>query len=198
MSRYNPQDKFARKAREEGYKARSVYKLEAIQKRFNLLKPGMKVLDLGAAPGSFLQYISQIIGEEGLAIGIDLQKIDDLKLENVKTYQGDIFDKSLLIKIVKENDIQRFNLITSDLAPKTTGIKSVDGNASLELNLQVLEIAKDFLRRGGSLVMKILPGFSEGELIGEARKKFDEVRKYRPQAIRKTSGESYIIALNRS
>jgi len=198
MNRYSPQDKFARKAREEGYKARSVYKLEAIQKRFDLLKPGMKVLDLGAAPGSFLQYISQIIGEEGLAIGIDLQKIDDLKLENVKTYQGDIFDKSLLIKIVKENDIQRFNLITSDLAPKTTGIKSVDGNASLELNLQVLEIAKNFLRRGGSLVMKILPGFNEGELIGETRKQFKEVRKYRPQAIRKTSGESYIIALDRS
>jgi len=197
MSKYNPHDKFFERAKQKGYRARSVFKIQAIDERYHMLKSGMKVLDLGAAPGSFLQYIAEVIGEKGLAIGIDLQTIEDLKLANVKTYQGDIFDEELYKKIVQENDLNQFDLITSDLAPKTTGIKSVDGNASLELNLQVLEVAKKYLKRGGGVVMKILPGFNEGDLIGEARKMFSTIKKFRPQAVRKTSSESYIVCLNK-
>lgn len=197
MNQYNPQDRFARKAREEGYKARSVYKLEAIDEKYSLLKPGMTVLDLGAAPGSFLQYISEKVGERGLAVGIDLQEIDDLGLENVRTYQGDIFDEKLYTKIVQESGLEKFDLITSDLAPKTTGVKSVDGARSLELNLRVLEVAKNYLRKGGSVVMKMLPGFNEGDLVGEARKMFRQVKKYRPQAIRKSSAESYVVCFTK-
>ncbi|MBU0706096.1 RlmE family RNA methyltransferase [Patescibacteria group bacterium] len=198
MTKYQSQDKFFKKAKEEGYRARSVFKLQAIDERYHLLRPGMKVLDLGAAPGSFLQYIGEKIGERGVGIGIDLQKIEDLKLVNVKTYQGDIFDEELYKKIVRENGLDKFDLITSDLAPKTTGIPFVDGGASLDLNLQVLEVVAKYLRRGGGLVMKILPGFNEGDLIGEARKIFRVIRKYRPQAVRKSSGESYIVCLKKS
>ena len=197
MPQYQPQDIFFRRAKEVGYRARSAFKLEAIEDRYHLLKPGMKVLDLGAAPGSFLQYISRQIGEKGLAVGIDLQKIDDLKLPNVKTYQGDINDEELYNKIVQENGLNQFDLVTSDLAPKTTGIAFVDGGASLDLNLMVLEVANQYLKRGGAVVMKILSGFNEGDLIGEARKQFRLVKKFRPQAIRKTSGESYIICLDK-
>ena len=197
MPQYQPQDKYFQRAKAEGYRARSAFKLEAIEERYHLLKPGMKVLDLGAAPGSFLQYISQRIGEKGLAIGIDLQKIEDLKLPNVRTYQGDINDEGLYKKIVQENGLNQFDLITSDLAPKTTGIAFVDGGASLALNLMVLEVAKKYLRKEGAVIMKILPGFNEGDLVGEARKQFRLVKKFRPQAIRKTSGESYIICLGK-
>lgn len=197
MPKFNPQDKFFKRAKEEGYRARSAFKLQAIDEKFRLFKPGMKVLDLGAAPGSFLQYVSGRIGEKGMAIGIDLQNIDDLELENVKTYVGDIFDDELYKKIVQENGLNRFDSITSDLAPKTTGIPFLDGGASLDLNLQVLEVAKKWLKKGGGVVMKILPGFNEGDLVGEARKIFGQVKKYRPQAIRKSSGESYIVCLGK-
>jgi len=197
MSKFDPQDKFFKKAKEGGYRARSVFKIQAIDERYHMLKSGMKVLDLGAAPGSFLQYIAEVIGEKGLAIGIDLQVIDDLELPNVKVYRGDIFDVELYKKIVQENGLKQFDLITSDLAPKTTGIPFVDGNASLTLNLQVLEVAKNYLKRGGGVVMKILPGFNEGDLIGEAKKYFGQVKKFRPQAVRKTSSESYIICLSK-
>lgn len=197
MSQYQVQDRFFKKAKEEGFRARSAFKLQAIDEKYRLLKPGMEVLDLGAAPGSFLQYISQRIGNKGLAIGVDLQPISDLKLKNVKTYVGDIFDQDLYKKIVQENYMKQFDLITSDLAPKTTGIAFVDGNASLELNLQVLMAAGYYLKKGGSLVMKTLPGFNEGSLIGEVRKHFKQVRKVRPEAVRKTSGESYIVGLKK-
>jgi 23S rRNA (uridine2552-2'-O)-methyltransferase len=197
MPQYQPQDKYFQKAKEQGYRARSAFKLEAIQERYHLLESGKKVLDLGAAPGSFLQYISQQIGEKGLAIGIDLQKIEDLKLQNVRTYQGDINNEELYKKIVQENGLIQFDLITSDLAPKTTGIAFLDGGASLDLNLMVLEVARKYLKKGGDVVMKILPGFNEGDLVGEANKHFRLVKKFRPQAIRKTSGESYIICLDK-
>lgn len=197
MPQYQPQDKYFQRAKEQGYRARSAFKLEGIEERYHLFKPGMKVLDLGAAPGSFLQYISRQVGEKGLAVGIDLQKIADLKLPNVKVYQGDINDTSLYKKIVQENGLKEFDLITSDLAPKTTGIAFVDGGASLDLNLMVLEAAKLYLRKDGAVVMKILPGFNEGDLVGEAIKQFRLVKKFRPHAIRKSSGESYIICLGK-
>jgi len=195
MSKYEAQDKFFKKAKEEGYRARSAFKLQAIDERFRLLKPGMKVLDLGAAPGSFLQYIVSRIGEKGMAIGIDLQKIEGLKEGNVKAYQGDIYDEELYKKIVQENGLNEFDLITSDLAPKTTGIPFVDGGASLDLSLQVLEVAKEWLKKGGGVVMKILPGFNEGDLLGILRKNFVQVKKFRPEAIRKSSGESYVVCI---
>lgn len=194
---YTVQDKYFKKAKEEGFRARSVFKLEGIQERYHILKPGMKVLDLGAAPGSFVQYISQAVGGKGLVIGIDLTAIEPLKLGNVTTYQGDIFDDELYKKIVQEKKVRFFDVITSDLAPKTTGIKFLDGDASLALNLQVLTVAQKYLKNGGSLVMKILPGFNESDLIVEAQKQFATVKKARPEAIRKSSAESYIICLNK-
>ncbi len=195
MNHFNPHDRYFKRAKEEGFRARSVFKLEGIQERFDLLKPGMRVLDLGSAPGSFLQYISQKVGSGGVAIGVDLQKIQDFEEKNIQTFQADIFDEQAIDYILDDLGVTRFDLLTSDLAPKTTGIKSLDGNASLALNLQVLALAKKYLRKGGNVVMKTLSGFNEGDLVGEARKMFKEVRKYRPEAIRKSSHESYVIGL---
>ena len=194
---FKVQDRFFKKAKEEGYRARSIYKLEAIQNRFHMLKPGDYVLDLGSAPGSFLQYIATIIGGNGIAVGIDLQEIAPLKRSNIFTYIGDIYDDAIIKKIIHKHDIREFDVVTSDLAPKTSGIKFMDGGRSLELNLQVLNIARKYLRKGGSVVMKILPGFNEGDLISEASQFFRSVKKFRPEAIRKSSGESYIVCIGR-
>jgi len=194
---YQPQDKFFKKAKDEGYRARSAFKLESIQKRFHIIKSGDRVLDLGAAPGSFMQLIQKIVGKSGLVIGIDLTPIKPFKQPNIKSYAGDIFDESVYEKILAENNLSEFDVITSDLAPATTGIKSVDAGRSLDLNLQVLEICKKHLKKGGHAVMKILPGFNEGDLIGEAKKQFKTVKKFRPDAVRKSSAESYIIGMKR-
>lgn len=197
MGNYESKDRYFNRAKQEGYRARSAYKLEAIQNKFHILKPYDKVLDLGAAPGSFLQYMSKIIGEKGIAIGIDLQEIKPMGLKNVRTYAGDIFDDELNKKIVQENNIGKFDIITSDLAPSTSGVKFLDAGRSLDLSLKVLDIAEKYLKKGGFAVIKILPGFNEGDLIGEAKKIFKTVKKFRPEAVRKTSGEKYIICLNR-
>jgi 23S rRNA (uridine2552-2'-O)-methyltransferase len=157
----------------------------------------MTVLDLGAAPGSFMQYIAKRVGEKGMVIGIDLQAIEPLRNANVFTYQADIFDDEMYKKIVQKRGIEHFDLITSDLAPKTTGVRFMDGGASLELNLQVLEVAKQYLRRGGGVVMKVLTGFNEGELIGPVKEVFKVVKKLRPDAVRKSSDESYLICRNK-
>ncbi len=193
MNKFNVQDQYSKKAREQGYRARSIFKLEEIQDKFKLIKSGDNVLDLGAAPGSFLQYISKIVGENGGAIGIDLQKIESLRLSNVETYVGDIFDD----KVYTQIDIDQFDVITSDLAPKTSGVAFMDGGRSFDLNLKVLEVCEKHLKKGGNAVMKILSGFSEGELVGPAKQMFKQVRKMRPKAIRKSSGESYIVCLKK-
>lgn len=207
MSQFNVQDKYFQRAKQEGYRARSVYKLEGIQERYNILKAGDKVLDLGGAPGSFLQYISRIVGEKGIAVGVDLQKIEPFPEKNIVALQADIFDEDLNTKIVQElntkftqklntNFIQ-FNVITSDLAPKTSGVKFMDGGASLDLSLQVLELAKSQLKKGGHCIIKFLPGFNEGDLLAPANEIFKTVRKFRPDAIRKSSGEKYLVCLNK-
>lgn len=190
---FTPQDKYFKKAKDEGYRARSVFKLEAVQDRFHIIKPGDIVLDLGAAPGSFLQYISKIVGEKGVAVGIDLNEIEPMRLKNVRTYKGDIFDDAVYGKI----GVDEFDVITSDLAPNTSGVRFLDAGRSLDLSLKVLDVSKKFLKRGGSLLIKFLPGFNEGDLLKPAGAMFRTVKKIRPEAIRKTSGESYLVCLNK-
>ena len=195
---YQPQDRYFKKAKEDGYRARSAYKLDEIQKRFHIIKNGDKALDLGAAPGSFMQLISKIIGEKGLVIGIDLKPINELKKPNAKSYQGDIFDKKIYDGILAENGISEFDVITSDLAPSTTGIKSVDAGRSFQLNEQVLKVAEKYLKKGGHVVMKTFPGADYSELIKLAKKQFRNVKILKPQAVRQSSREVYIICIEKT
>ncbi len=190
---YNPQDKFFKKAKEQGYRARSAFKLEAIQKRFHLIRFGDKVLDLGAAPGSFLQLIEKIIGSKGLAVGIDLNPIEDLKKPNVKTIVGDILDESIYQKF----SIDQFDVITSDLAPSTSGIKSVDAGRSFQLNEQVLKVAEKHLRPGGHVVMKAFPGAEHQQLLKKTKGMFKSIKIFKPEAVRKSSKEEYVIGLTK-
>ena len=196
MPHYNPQDRFFKKAKQEGYRARSAFKLEEIQSKFHIIKQGDKVLDLGAAPGSFIQFISKIIGG-GMVIGIDLKPITDFKKPNIKTYQGDIFDDVVYSQIKSDTSLDSFNVLTSDLAPSTSGIKSLDAGRSFLLNDQVLNVAEKYLKKGGNALMKIFPGADLDKLMQRAKQMFRETKISKPEAVRKSSREIYIICIGK-
>src|SRR5688500_7932721 len=118
---YQPQDRFTRRARLQGFKARSVYKLQELNNEFQLINPNFKVLDIGSAPGSWLQFISSQIRPNGIAIGIDLKQTDKIA-DNVQSFTVNINDADKLSKIFSELNIDQFDLIVSDIAPNTTGI----------------------------------------------------------------------------
>lgn len=126
-----------------------------IEEKYRLIQPGMKVLDLASAPGSFLQVLSKKVGPEGFVVGVDIQKIEPLGHANVKTFQESVFEHEKISKCFESVGISEFDLITSDIAPSTTGMTGVDQYRSIELNLAILEIADKFLKRGGHLVLKV-------------------------------------------
>lgn len=194
---YQPHDRYFQKAKDQGYRARSVFKLEEIQDRFHLIRPGNKVLDLGAAPGSFLQYIQKVIGPNGLLIGVDLTPIKPLGFSNTKTYVGDVFDDKIYTLIAKENGVHQFDVITSDLAPATSGVKFVDAGRSFDLSCKVLEAGRRYLRTGGNLLIKAFPGVDHAQLIARARELFTKVQIAKPEAVRSSSREEYLVAMGK-
>ncbi len=195
--RFDPKDKYFQKAKDEGYRARSAFKLDAIQKRFKLIRSADKVLDLGAAPGSFMQIAGRIVGDKGLVVGIDLLPIKPFRQLTMLAFEGDIFDEAVYEKVEVEAGVTLFDVITSDLAPATTGIKSVDAGRSFQLNEQVLKVSEGHLKRGGHVVMKAFPGVDHSELIRLAKKQFMHVKLFKPDAVRKSSKEVYIIGIGK-
>jgi len=194
---YQPQDRYFKKAKEQGFRARSAFKLEEMQARLHIIRSGDRVLDLGAAPGSFMQLISKIVGEKGLVIGVDLKPISDIKLGNTKSYEGDIFDEKIYTKILTENNLKNFDVITSDLAPSTTGIKSLDAGRSFQLNEQVLKVAEKYLKKGGNVLLKAFPGADHNELMHLVKQNYQGVKVFKPEAVRSTSREVYIVGIGK-
>lgn len=193
---YNHRDKYSKKARDNGLRARSFFKIEEIDKKEQLLRPGMHILDLGAAPGSFMQYAVRVLGPEGLVIGIDLSKIDPLNGQaKVVMHQADIFAEETKAWL-KESHPRPFDAIVSDLAPKTTGMKDVDHWASIELSYEVLRYCKDFLKPRGSCLMKVFQGEDFDRFLHFTKKRFKVVKIRKPDAVRDSSREVYIVALD--
>src|SRR3989344_4630575 len=192
---YVPHDKFAQKAKEKGFRARSAFKLLDLQNKFQLLKKGDMVLDLGAAPGSWLQVVSQIVGNEGFVVGVDITPIENLVLPNVKTFQKSIADQDF-VEFVRKRDPAIFNVVLSDIAPNTTGIKARDEALSHELCMRVLEIAMQVLRKKGNLAIKVFEGPETPELLKEAKKHFARVHLAKPMASTKGSKELFLVAQN--
>jgi 23S rRNA (uridine2552-2'-O)-methyltransferase len=141
------QDQYFEKAKQQGYRARSAFKLLEIQEKFNVLHPGMCVLDVACAPGSFMQVISKIVGEQGRVIGVDIQTIKSFGQKNISFLQASIFEYEKIHAFIRERAIDRFDLITSDIAPNTSGITGVDQYRSIELNLAILDVADEFLKK---------------------------------------------------
>lgn len=184
-------DKWAKKAKELGYPARSVFKLIEIQEKFKILKKGDIVLDLGASPGSWSKYTYQIVGEKGKIIGVDLEEIK-VKLPNLFFLKRDVFE--LKIEEIKSLEISEVDVILSDLAPKTTGDKFVDHIRSVELVERVLALCLELLKEGGHLVAKIFEGPQTPFLKKKMEKIFQKVSLFKPKSSRKKSREIFFIA----
>ncbi len=179
------------KAREEGYPARSVYKLKEINEKFHLIKKGYRVLDLGSAPGSWLKCISEIVGDRGTVTGVDLNELRIDLPKNAGFIQEDIYQLGITELFSNTNG---YDIITSDMAPKTTGIISADCGVINDLVYQTLLLAEKILVEKGSLIAKIFEGNDTREIIKEAKINFKTVRIFRPKATTKHSKEIYLIA----
>jgi 23S rRNA (uridine2552-2'-O)-methyltransferase len=189
---YDPRDHYYRKARKEGLRARSAYKIEEILRRHALLRRGDAVLDLGAAPGGFLQVLAEKVGEAGSVVGVDLEPIRSLGKPWVKTAVVDLLAPDALERIRAVHP-GRFRLVTSDMAPRTIGVKITDEARSLELVRMALRVAEATLARGGALVAKVFMGGDFPPLRRELAERFDDVKVVRPEATRERSYEVYLV-----
>lgn len=194
---YNPRDFYFKKAKERHFAARSVFKLEEIDDRFKIFKPSYKVLDLGCAPGSWTQYASQKIGAHGLCIGIDLQKVN-LVLTNAKFVHGDAFDENVVSQIAAEVGIKEFDVVMSDMAPKTTGIRVQDQQRSFELCKRAFEVAQIRLRKGGHFIVKFFQSDEFEEFLKMIKPSFQKIELLRPKSTRKASYEIYIVGMKKT
>ncbi len=188
------EDHLTRRAKSENYPARSVYKLEEIQNRFRVIKRNDKVLDLGCAPGSWLLYAAKEVKDQGRIFGIDLKQIDIDLPQNVSAIQDDILNlnnRSFL------DEIKKFNVVLSDMAPATTGRKDVDALRSFELCRMALKVADDFLTADGNFVCKIFQGNDFNSFQKNVKSKFKSCKIFKPESCRKQSKEIYIIAKGR-
>ncbi|MBT7697866.1 MAG: RlmE family RNA methyltransferase [Desulfobacterales bacterium] len=185
------EDHLSRKARAENYPARSVYKLEEIQNRFKIIRPGDRVLDLGCAPGSWLLYSGKKVGNKGTVLGIDLKSVDIRLPDHVRAIRKDIRDIEAELAF---NEESRFNVILSDMAPDTTGRKDVDAARSYDLCCLALDIAEKYLLKGGHFVCKIFQGDDFSKFRENVKESFKESKNFRPNSCRKNSKEIYIIA----
>jgi 23S rRNA (uridine2552-2'-O)-methyltransferase len=178
------------RAKRDNYAGRAVYKLEELDKRFHLIKPGMQILDLGCWPGSWLQYAAQKAGPEAKLIGIDLDAVEIALPDTVETIVGDV-TKLKLARLLERYG--RFDLVLSDMAPNTTGIKDYDIPTSEDLFLRALDIASASLRIGGHFCAKVFQGGRFPELLREVELRFQQCRAFRPDHTRKASREQYIV-----
>jgi 23S rRNA (uridine2552-2'-O)-methyltransferase len=189
-------DAYSKMARREGYAARSAYKLLEIHEKHRLFRRGQRVLDLGCAPGAWLQVASPLVGDQGIIVGIDLQPTRVSGGPNCHTSVGDIYDttpESLLAPLGEAN--KKFDLILSDMAPSTSGGAGGSGDHFLSIRLcqQVLDMTPQLLRPSGKVVMKAFEGEDMHDLLQRAKRMFKVAKGFKPKASRSASREIYVI-----
>ena len=187
------QDHFFKLAKEEGYRARSAYKLTEIDDRFRVLKPGARVLDLGACPGSWTQVAARRVGERGIVVGIDLKPIDRRGLgRNVHVMQGDVH---ALVRedLPPEMEGRLFDAVISDMGPDTSGVPMADSARSVQLCHAMLDRLPFLLRTGGHAVMKVYEGGDYPAMLKRSQSMFDEARGFKPKASRAESVEMFVV-----
>ena len=182
-------DIYVRQSKIEGYKSRAIYKLKEIDEKFKILNQTRSVVDLGAAPGSWSQYLSKKI-KSGKILSIDLLKFEPIK--NIHQIVGDFNDEKYKIKIKNYFD-GKIDVVVSDMAVNTTGNKNLDAIVTGELCLEAMKFALDTVNQKGRFVSKIFMGSSFNEIVANAKKSFKEVRVFKPLSSRKDSKESFII-----
>ncbi len=182
-------DIYVRKSKVDGYRARSAYKLIEINEKFKIFKGGMIVLDIGAAPGSWSQYASKII-KNGKIISIDLKEMEEIK--GTIQIKGDFTDPNIQKKI-RSYTSKEIDVVMSDMAVNTTGIKNIDSIQTGELCKEAIVFSKEVISDNGFFISKIFMGETFNEIVALAKKIFKEVRVFKPQSSRKESKENFII-----
>lgn len=194
MPRPGVADSYRRQAQAEGFVSRAVYKLKAVDEKYRLFRPGDRVLDLGCSPGSWLQYIISRVGPEGLVLGVDLEAPRVTLVHPLYFIPGDVL--SLDLKAIQAQS-PYFNVIVSDLAPRTSGIKTVDQERSLELAQRAWEAAQELLAPGGHFLVKIFEGPDIGRLADRLKKAFRRFHRVKPAGSRTASKEYYLLGLGK-
>ena len=190
------QDYYFKKAQKENYPARSVYKLEEAQEKFQLMKKGDIILDLGCQPGSWSMYAARIAGPTGLVVGVDLQqgkKVTVARGAQIIWLRDDIMSDAIIGKLLEFR--KSFQVILSDMAPRTTGNKWVDQQQSLKLARRVSELAGELLEEGGNLYVKVFEGEDFKTFVESVRKKFKTVKIVKPKSSRRESREVFVLGL---
>ncbi|MBZ2171376.1 RlmE family RNA methyltransferase [Nitratidesulfovibrio sp. SRB-5] len=187
-------DHYFLKAKQENYPARSIYKLKEIDNRFKLFRQGMKVLDLGAAPGSWSLGAAERVGPKGRVLACDLQNTDTQFPPNVTFMQEDVFNRSEAFEDALAA-MGPFHVVISDMAPRTTGTRFTDQARSLELCIEALAVADHCLIKGGSFVVKIFMGPDVKQLLDALRARFETVKTFKPKSSRVESKETFYVCL---
>jgi len=182
-------DTFVRQSKVDGYRARSAYKLIEIDEKFKIFKGGISIIDIGAAPGSWSQYAAKT-AKSGRLISIDLKEMEPIG--NTVQIQGDFTEESIQDKI-REHINTKVDVVMSDMAVNTTGIKNIDSIQTGELCKEAMFFAKDLLNDNGYFISKIFMGGTFNEIVAEGKKYFREVKVFKPKSSRKDSKESFII-----
>ncbi|MBO3832027.1 MAG: RlmE family RNA methyltransferase [Candidatus Brockarchaeota archaeon] len=180
-------------SKKEGYRSRASYKLKQILDKYRVIRTGDIVLDIGCAPGGWLQVASEAVGETGLVIGVDVKEVENLGSENIKTIVLDVFDEDFVGKVLKESK-SRFDVILSDLSPNMSGIYELDHARQIEMVERVLQLSRDLLKTGGSMVIKVFEGEGSDRVYRRVMRLFRFVKRFKPKASRKGSSEFYLVA----
>ena len=182
-------DTYVRQSKVDGYRARSAYKLKEIDEKFRIFKGGMSVVDIGAAPGSWTQYVAKVV-KSGKIISIDLKEMESI--ENTLQIQGDFTSVDTQHQI-KQYLKKKPDVVMSDMAVNTTGIKNIDSIQTGELCKEAMVFSKDVISEKGFFISKIFMGSTFNEIVALGKKIFKEVKVFKPKSSRKDSKESFII-----
>ena len=192
---FKVKDYYFKKAKKENFLARSVFKLEEIDNKFKILKKNDSVVDFGYHPGSWIQYTSEKTGEGGNVVGIDIKPVNKklTHIKNVNLFMKDIFS----VEKLDDLDVtQKFDVVLSDMAPNTTGIKSVDQARSLDLIEKVFNILPIFLKTGGNFVIKVFDSNDAQVFLKKKKKHFENISFLKPKSTRSVSKEFFVVAKN--
>ncbi|PJE79872.1 Ribosomal RNA large subunit methyltransferase E [invertebrate metagenome] len=185
-------DQYVKQAQQEGWRSRASYKLLEIQKKYRLIRPGMKVVDLGAAPGGWSQVAAMEIGDHGRLVASDILPMDTIA--DVDFVQGDFTEDSVLDTILETIGAHKIDLVISDMAPNMSGMVAVDQPRSMYLVELAVDLARKVLKPGGVFLTKVFHGEGFDELMKDVRQSFGKVQSYKPDASRPRSREVYLLA----
>lgn len=188
-------DEYVKRAQKEGYRSRAAYKLIEIDDKGKLIKPGMTIVDLGAAPGSWSQVAQQRLKGQGRIIGLDL--LDMQPIRGVEFIQGDFREESVLTLLEKKLDNKPVDLVIADMAPNITGVKDVDQAGAAHLTELALEFSQQWLKPKGNFLVKVFIGAGFDDIVKCMRLSFDKVVTRKPKASRSRSNEVYLLGLGR-